>query len=158
MTVIMLRALIFYILLTLLMRFMGKRQIGEMQLTEFVTAILLSELAVLPVTDREIPLIHGLLPLLLIASLEVIISFICRKSASFRRMLNGDPIVLYEKNRYVEKNLTKARISAEEIEAEMRITGYESKTLVKTVILERTGKISVIPKSNTPASNQSGSD
>ena len=94
MTVIALRALLFYLILMTLMRFMGKRQIGEMQLTEFVTTILLSELAVYPVTDTRIPLLHGLVPLFLMSSIEVLIAILCQKSRRLRIFLNGNPIIL----------------------------------------------------------------
>ena len=155
MTIITIRAFIFYILLTLMMKLMGKRQIGEMQLSELVTTVLLSELAVLPVTDGDVPLLQGLIPLLLISSLEVVISFISRKSQKFRVLLNGNPITLYEKNRYIEQNLTKARVSREDIEAQVRINGFKSVDMVDSVILERTGKMSVLPKGD-PMPNQSG--
>ena len=79
MTIIVIRAFVFYILLTAMMKLMGKRQIGEMQLSELITTVLLSELAVLPVTDSDIPLLHGILPLLMISSIEVIVSFISQK-------------------------------------------------------------------------------
>ena len=155
MTIITIRAFIFYILLTLMMKLMGKRQIGEMQLSELVTTVLLSELAVLPVTDGDVPLLQGLIPLLLISSLEVVISFISRKSQKFRVLLNGNPITLYENNRYIEQNLTKARVSREDIEAQVRINGFKSVDMVDSVILERTGKMSVLPKGD-PMPNQSG--
>lgn len=155
MSIILMRAFIFYILLTLMMKLMGKRQIGEMQLTELVTTVFLSELAVLAVTDTGIPLLQGVIPLVLLSSIEVIISFISRKSNRFRVLLNGNPITLYEKGAFVEQNLTKARVSAEDIEAQVRINGFENMSLVKTVILERTGKMSVIPLSNQMP-NQSG--
>lgn len=151
----MIRALIFYILLTLMMKLMGKRQIGEMQLSELVTTVLLSELAVLPVTDTDIPLLHGVMPLIMISSIEVIVSFASRKSRRFRILLNGNPIVLYENNRFDEKNLTKARVSTEDIEAQVRINGYEGMNEVSKVILERTGKMSVLPKKKAQP-NQSG--
>ncbi len=155
MTVIVIRAFIFYIILTLMMKLMGKRQIGEMQLSELITTVLLSEMAVLPLTDTDVPLMHGLLPVLLISSLEVIVAFAEQKSAKFRVLLNGNPIILYEKGKFVDKNLVKARVSADDVEAQVRINGFQTLNEVSTVILERSGKMSVLPKkSNTP--NQSG--
>lgn len=155
MTIIVIRAFIFYVLLTMMMKLMGKRQIGEMQLSELVTTVLLSELAVLPVTDTDIPILHGILPLLMISSIEVVVSFASRKSRKFRVFLNGNPIILYEHGRFIEENLTKARVSTEDIEAQVRINGFESLNEVKKVILERTGKMSVLPKKNAEP-NQSG--
>ena len=149
------KGIIVYVAVIIAMRFMGKRQIGEMQLSELVTTVLLSELAVLPVTDTDIPLLHGILPLLLISSTEVIISFASRKSRKFRVLINGNPIVLYEKGAFDEKNLTKARMSTEDVEAQVRINGFEDMKEVSKVILERTGKMSVLPKKSA-TSNQSG--
>ncbi len=155
MTIIVIRAFILYILLTSMMKLMGKRQIGEMQLSELVTTVLLSELAVLPVTDNDIPLLHGIIPVLMISSIEVLISFFSLKSKRFRVFLNGDPIVLYENGAFNRKNLLKARMSKEDVEAQVRINGFENLEMVKTVILERTGKMSVLPN-NGSQPNQSG--
>lgn len=155
MAVIVTRAFIFYILLTLMMKLIGKRQIGEMQLAELITTMLLSELAVLPVTDSDIPMLHGLVPLVLISSIEVILAFASRKSNRFLVFLNGNPIVLFEHGKFIEANLTKARVSYEDVEAQVRINGYESTKQIKKVILERTGKMSVLPKSGAQP-NQSG--
>lgn len=155
MLTVALRALFFYIILMALMRFMGKRQIGEMQLSEFVTTILLSELAVYPVTDTRVPLFVGLIPLLIIASVEVIIAILCQKSKKFRTFINGNPITLYENGAFNRKSLIMTRLSKEDVAAQVRINGYSDMTDVSKVVLERTGKMSVLPKeSNTP--NQSG--
>ena len=155
MAIIIIRALIFYVLLTFMMMLMGKRQIGEMQVSELVTTVFLSELAVLPVTDADIPILHGIVPLIILSSIEVIISFISRKSRSFRVFLNGNPITLYENGEFIEKNLTKSRVSAEDVEAQVRINGFKNLDEVSEVILERTGKMSVLPNDdNMP--NQSG--
>lgn len=156
MAIITLRAVIFYIILMMLMKLMGKRQIGEMQVNELVTAFLLSELAVLPVTDTEIPFLHGLVPLVVISCIEVIVAFVCRKSRRIRVFLNGNPITLYRNGKYILPNLEKARIAEEDVEAQVRINGYGSMKEVQTVILERTGKMSVIPKNGSPTTNQSG--
>lgn len=155
MTIVVIRAFILYIMLTAMMKLMGKRQIGEMQLSELVTTVLLSELAVLPVTDSDIPLLHGILPLVIISSIEVIVSFISIKSKRFRSLINGNPIVLYENSAFNRDNLLKARMSQEDVEAQMRINGFATPSEVKTVILERTGKMSILPKSD-PMPNQSG--
>ena len=155
MSIILSRAFIFYILLTFMMKLMGKRQIGEMELSELVTTVLLSELAVFPVTDTDIPLIHGLLPVLLISSLEVIISFACQRSKKLMVLLNGNPILLYEKGNFVDKNLIKTRISAEDVETQVRTNGFKDLNEVDKVILERNGKMSVLALSEEPQ-NQNG--
>ena len=155
MTVIIYRSLIFYILLTAMMRFMGKRQIGEMQVSELVTTVFLSELAVYPVTDQKVPILYGVVPVVMISLLEVVLSFIALKSGRFRKFLNGDAITLYENGSFIRKNLFSVRMSQEDVEAQVRINGFENLGMVKTIILERTGKMSVIPKDD-PTPNQSG--
>ena len=92
MSAILIRTVLFYIILSVLVRLMGKRQIGELQLPEFTAAILLSELAALPITDRDIPILHGILALAVVVSLEVIVSFICRKCPRIRKLLDGEPV------------------------------------------------------------------
>ena len=143
------RAVIFYLLLIIFMRFMGKRQIGEMQMTEFITMMMLSELAVLAVTDNDIPLLHGLIPLAIISSAEVIFSFLSSRSKKFMVFMNGSPVPLIKGGYYIEKNLKKTRISKDDIEAQIRIDGYRGVDEIDTVILERTGKMSILPKTKT---------
>ena len=130
---------------------MGKRQIGEIQMPEFVAAVLLSELASLPITDVDIPIMHGIIPVLTIASLEIVIAYICRKSSAARKILDGMPIVLVANGNVVEDNLTKARISLDEIFAQIRIDGYKDMSDIQYVILEQTGKMSVLPKAQASA-------
>lgn len=127
------------------MRLMGKRQIGEIELTEFVTAVMLSELAALPVTDTDIPLTHGIAAVGVLVSLEIIIAFVCRKSPTIRGVLDGKPLILVSGGRVLEKNLTKARISTDELFASIRGAGLKGVEEVSYVILEQTGAISVIP-------------
>jgi uncharacterized membrane protein YcaP (DUF421 family) len=131
---------------------MGKRQIGEVQLSEFVAVILLSEIAALPITDRDIPLSHGLVPLVVIASIEIIIAFVCRKSSFLRKLVDGKPVVLVKNGKVISENLTKTRVTPDEIEAEIRINGYRHIKEVDTIILEQTGKMSVLPKKGTQSS------
>lgn len=145
MTVIFVRSIIFFVILSLSMRLMGKRQIGEIELTEFVTAVMLSELAALPVTDTDIPLTHGIAAVGVLVSLEIIIAFVCRKSPAVRRVLDGKPLVLVAKGRVLEKNLTKSRISTDELFAAIRGSGLKGMEEVSYVILEQTGALSVIP-------------
>ncbi len=146
-TVIFVRSILFFLILSLSMRLMGKRQIGEIELTEFVTALMLSELAALPVTDTDIPLTHGLVAAAVLVSLEVIVAFVCRKSPRIRRLLDGSPLVLVAKGKVKEQSLTAARISTDELFAAVRGAGLRGMEEVSYVILEQTGTLSVIPKS-----------
>ncbi len=146
MIAILIRTALSYFLLLAMVRLMGKRQIGELQMTEFISAVMLSEAAVFPITDRDIPLLYGLLPLVVISSTEVILALLCRKYAPVRHLLEGKPILLVENGRYMEKNLTRTRISREEVDSQIRVFGLQSVRQVDKVILEPTGQMSVLPK------------
>ena len=147
MVILLLRTVLAYLFLMLTVRLMGKRQIGELEMTEFISAILLSELAALPMTDRDVPLSHGLLPLLVIACLEVLIAFLCQRFPFFRRLVEGNPVVLVRGGNFVQKNLDKTRISREEVLSQIRENGLAGLGDVDSVILEQTGKMSVLPRS-----------
>ena len=145
MAIILIRSIIFSLILNITMRLMGKRQVGEIQLTEFVSAVLLSELAVLPIENTDIPLVHGLMGILALSCLEVISAYLCRRSPFARRIVEGQALVLVSEGRIIEKNLTKYRISTDELFAAIRSFGLPGIEDVSYVILEQTGAMSVIP-------------
>ena len=145
----LIRTALSYFLLLAMVRLMGKRQIGELQMTEFISAVMLSEAAVFPITDRDIPLLYGLLPLIVISSIEVILALLCRKYTPVRHLLEGKPILLVENGQYKEENLTRTRISREEVDSQIRVFGLENVSQVDKVILEPTGQMSVLPKGGT---------
>lgn len=130
-----------------LMRISGKRQVGELQLSEFVTAVMISELAVLPITSKDTPILICYIPLLTVIFIEVTISLVCKKSVKIRRFFDGSPIILVSKGRIIDKNLTKTRVSIDEIFAEIRLNGYRDISEIEYIMLEQNGKLSVIPKS-----------
>lgn len=129
-----------------MLKLMGKRQIGQLQMTEFVTAVILSEVAALPITNDAIPISHGIIPLITLGSLEVITSYISAKNARFRRFMDGAPVVLVSKGAIVKKNIDKVRVTLDEIFAEIRAYGYTGLEEIQYVILEQSGRLSVIPK------------
>ena len=151
MTSILIRTLFFYIILTLMFKLMGKRQIGQLQMTEFATAVILSEAAALPITNGSIPISHGLVPLLTLASLEVIASFISSRNPKLRKLLDGSPVILVAKGELLHKNIGKTRITLDEVFSEIRLHGYKGLEEVQYVILEGSGKMSVIPKAQNDA-------
>lgn len=158
MTVILMRTIIFFVLLNLGMRMMGKRQIGELHLTEFITAVMLSELALLPITDVDIPLLYGLFAMFTLCCLEVISAYMCRNIPVLRRIMEGRPLVLVSRGRIIEENLAGSRISTEELFAAIRVAGFRGIDEVSYVILEQTGALSVIadPISVPPAAEDLG--
>ncbi len=148
MAIILIRTVLFFVVLTLIIRLTGKRQLGELQVSEFVTALLISEMAALPITDMDIPVSHGLLGICLLGCLETLVSFFAQKSVKIRRMIIGEPIILVANGKILRKALVKARVTLDDIFAEIRIAGYRNIGDIQYVILEQNGKISVLPKAS----------
>jgi len=148
MAVVFLRTLIIYTVLILSIKIMGKRQIGELQVSELVTALLLSEIAAIPIAELGIPLLHAVLPLITILSLEVIASFAATKSEKLKTFFDGKPSILIDKGNLSIKALDSSRISVDELMSELRLAGAASLDDVYYAILEQNGKISVILRSS----------
>ena len=145
---VFLRTVILYILIVLLMRITGKREVGQLELTELVTAFMISELASIPITDNNIPLLYGIIPSITLVCLEVFLSFMCMKSRKVRHIFSGTPAVLVEKGKLVQKELENARLTLEELMSSLRVLGYSDLSSVNYAILEPSGNLSVIPKSS----------
>ncbi len=146
MTVMFIRSFITYILLLLVLRLMGKRQIGELQPSELVTTLLLSEVASQPVTDDNIPLVYGLVPVAAILSFEVILSFAITKNKKFKKIMTGEISVLIDKGKLNMEEMKKNRISLEELASELRQKNIADISRVQYAIMEKNGKLSVIEK------------
>lgn len=152
MLTILIRIIIVYALLIGTMRLMGKRQIGELQLSELITTILLSELAAQPITDNEIPLAFAVIPVALLLSLEVIISFGVTKLPFLKPIFDGKPSVLIRRGELQFDEIARVRISIEELLSQLRIEGVPDISDVDYAILEQNGQLSVIPKrASSPA-------
>ena len=146
MPTVLIRTFIIYIILELSMKLMGKRQIGEFQLSELVTTLLLSELAALPISDPDIPLLYMAVPVALIISLEVITSFLSVKSLKLRRIFAGKPSVLIRRGVLDQQELRRLRISCSELLAQLRQKGYGDISEINYAIVEDDGQLSVFPK------------
>lgn len=125
---------------------MGKRQIGELQVSEFIITILLSEIASVPIIDKNSSILDTLLPILYLLTLETTVSFILMKSRSFRRLFIGTPSLLIVKGEIDQRALRDNRIEIEELLSAIRQNGYASPDMIQYAILEENGRISVIPK------------
>ena len=143
MATLFLRTVIIYALLLAAIRLMGKRQVGELEVSELVITFLLSELAVLPLSNRYAPLSHALIPVLLLLSAEVIFSFLTFKFPLFRRIALGKPSVIVKKGKVDSKELARLRISIAELMSELRLCGAASLDEVEYAVVEDNGKLSV---------------
>lgn len=147
MAIIFIRSLITYIVLLLLMRFMGKRQIGEMQPFEFVITLLISELACIPMTDVSIPLLYGLSAMLAIFILHQLMSVLEQSGAFMKMALSGKPAIVITKNGVDFNELKKNNMDVDDLIESMRSLGYFSLDSVDYAIYESSGKLSAVAKS-----------
>lgn len=146
--VVFARTIILYFVVVAVMRIMGKRQIGELQPFELVIAIMLSELAAVPMQDTGIPLIHGLIPILTLMILQIFISFLTLKSETMRKIVCGLPSILIKNGTIIEEELARQRFNLDDLMEELRLMGYLNISDIEYAILETSGKLSIIPKAD----------
>ncbi len=160
MTTILIRTLIVYVALILTMRLMGKRQIGELEVTDLVTTLLISEIAALPITNQEIPVSYAVLPMITLLVLEVLSSFILIRIPTLKRIVSACPTVIIQNGVLQQQALKDLRISIEELMSEIRQQGLTALDQVEYAILEKNGKLTVLPRAKytTPTVEQLGLD
>jgi len=130
-------------ILVLAIKIMGKRQIGEIQVSEFIIMLLLSELVISTVTDSDIPLVFMIVPIIVLIAIEVISSYV---AATKNRSFRPSPSILIEKGEIRQENLKTVRFAVSELISEIRQQGYPDITMVDYAILEANGTLSVVPK------------
>jgi len=140
------RTLLVYFMLIITLRLMGKRQIGELQLSELIVTILLSELAAIPIADKDIPLFYAIVPILLLLSLEVILSYIVLRLPGIKNLFAGRPSIIINKGVLDQKELERQRTGISELLCSLRQSGISDIGDVEYAILEQNGRFSVFPK------------
>ena len=144
MIVTFLRTTILYFTLILAVRLMGKRQIGEMEPMEFVVALVISDLAAVPMQDLGIPLFAGIVPIFTVLSIELVIAALAFSSVRVRRLFCGTPVILMENGKVLYPNLRKTRVTVNELVEHLREKGITDLSTVQYAILETNGSISVL--------------
>ncbi|MDD6980993.1 MAG: DUF421 domain-containing protein [Clostridia bacterium] len=140
------RTFLLFAFLTLMLRLMGKRQVGEMEVSELVTTLLLSEIAALPMEDTDFPVLYAIVPILVIFSFEVIITFLKTKWNPLKKLFESKPVFLIKRGVLDQKELGKNRISLGELLSELRIQGISTYGDAYYAILEQNGKLSVVKR------------
>ncbi len=141
------RTLLVYIFLIIIMRLMGKRQIGELEVTDLVATLLLSEIASLPITDPNIPVLHAIVPMVVLLSLEVFSSYILIRTPKLKKLLSATPTILIKEGVLDQAALVAVRLSIEELMSEIRQQGFSNIAYVWYAILEKDGRLTILPRS-----------
>ena len=139
------RTIILYLVLIAAMRILGKRQIGQLEPSEFVVSMLIADLASIPMQNSGIPLLSGLVPILTVLGLELVLSGFALASVRFRRLLCGKPVILIENGRPIQQNLRQTRVTLDELSSHLRQKDVLDMSTVQYAILETDGNLSVFP-------------
>ncbi|MCI8304429.1 MAG: DUF421 domain-containing protein [Lawsonibacter sp.] len=142
------RTIILYILIIAGIRLMGKRQVGELEPSELVLSLIIADLASVPMQDYGIPLLTGVVPILTLLSLTMILSVIAMKNVRFRALMCGRPSMVIRDGALDQREMSKNRLTLDELLEELRIQGYTDPSAVKYAILETNGQLSVLPYAN----------
>lgn len=146
MLLVAMRALILYMLLVIVLRLMGKRQVGQMQPFELVIAIMLAELAVIPMSDTGIPLSNGVISILVLLAAERFLSLISLHSEKVRALICGTPTILIENGKPLPAAMQDQRININDLLEKLRGKEYPNLSDVAYAVLEPNGTLSVISK------------
>ena len=146
MLIILLRAILLYLLIIFSMRIMGKRQIGELQPGELVVTMMLSNMAVLPIEDTNIPMLLGAIPILTLMCFEIILSNVGMKNKKFRKFLAGNPIVVIRNGEIDQRALHKLRFTIDDLMEALRGKDVFDITEVDFAIVETNGTLNVFKK------------
>lgn len=142
------RSIILYIIVLIVMRMMGKREIGQLQPFELAISIMIADLATIPMTDTGIPIGNGIVPILGLLVMHLLISLINLKSTKLREIICGKPRILIYRGKIQEKAMIKERFTINELQERIRSQNVVNLGDVEYAILETSGQITVIEKPN----------
>lgn len=147
MAVTLLRTLILYIVIMVAMRIMGKRQVGDMQPSDLVVSLLISEIAAMPIDNIDRPIVNGIIAVFLLVFLETALACISLKSGKLRRAVNGAPVIIINRGKVDRSALKRLRITTDELLEALRGQGIFDISTVQYAIIEPNGQLSVLEKS-----------
>ncbi|MBR2787102.1 MAG: DUF421 domain-containing protein [Clostridia bacterium] len=146
MLVLFIRSILIYIIVLIVMRVMGKREIGQLQPFELVVAIMIADLAATPISNSGIPIINGIIPILGLLIMDLLISVGNMKSFKLRELICGKPSILIYRGKINEKVLRKERFTINELQERLRDSNVMNLGDVEYAILETSGQINVVQK------------
>jgi len=148
------RTAVMFIIMLISMRILGKRQLGQLELGDLVAAIMLSELAVSPITTNS-RLLYGIVPVATLLVAQLGIAFFSMKSIRFRSILVGKPSIIIQNGKINQRGMRKNRLTLTELSEALRIQGHTDIATIKYAMLEVGGSLSVLPyTAHLPATYQ----
>jgi uncharacterized membrane protein YcaP (DUF421 family) len=146
--IIVFRTFLLYILVLLIFRTMGKREVGELSILDLVVFIMIGELAVVAIDNPREPIMHSVFPMLFLVLIQILFSFISLKSKKFRDLVEGKPIIIINRGKIDEKEMRRQRYNFDDLLMQLREKDIRNIADVEYAILEPSGKLSVFEKVN----------
>ncbi len=140
---ILIKGIIIYIVVAVAVRLMGKRQIGELQPGELVITIVLSQIATMPLQDKEFPMLSGITLVFLFVALELLSSFLAMKSRTYRTMMQGHSVLIIKEGHILQKNLSMIRYSTDDLLEALRLKDVFDISDVQYAYIETNGSVSI---------------
>ncbi|MDD5795595.1 MAG: DUF421 domain-containing protein [Oscillospiraceae bacterium] len=158
MIISIIRTLILYVFVIFAVRVMGKRQISDLQPTELVITLIISDIASIPMENSSQPLLSGVVPVLILVACEIFASLIMMKNSKFRKIICGSPVMVIEDGKILQEAMRKLRMTTEDLCIQLRQENVFSLEDVEYCIVETNGKISVLqkPEKRTPNAQELG--
>ncbi|MDD4815922.1 MAG: DUF421 domain-containing protein [Clostridia bacterium] len=147
MLTLIIRAIIVYLLVLVVFRIMGKRQLGQMQPFELVLTLIIADLATIPMAESSIPTLNGVIPLITLVVVHFLLTYFSKKSNKISQIISGKPIVIVNPNGIVFDALQQLDISIDDLFEAIRSAGYFKLEEVQYAIMETNGTVNVLPKS-----------
>lgn len=145
MTIVVLRTIFFYLFIFVIYRIMGKREVGQLSITDLVVSLLIAELTVISIEDYEKSMLYSLIPIIVLVLLQCILSYLSLKKPKFRIFLEGNPSVIIKGGKINYNEMLKQRYNLDDLLVQLRDKGYRSIEEVEYAILESSGTLSVFP-------------
>lgn len=145
MVIAVVRTVILYLIITFGIRLLGKHQVSELEPAEFALALIIADVASVPMQDFGIPLLTGIIPIITLLCLSMILSIISMKSLKLRALLTGVPSILVRDGKLDQKEMRRNRMTLDEILEELRLQGYTNLSDIRYAVLETNGQLSLLP-------------
>ncbi|MDE5991244.1 MAG: DUF421 domain-containing protein [Clostridia bacterium] len=146
MLIVFTRAIVIYIFLLIVMRLMGKKQLGELQPFEFAITLIAAELACIPMSDTQVPILYGLVPIFTLFVVEFCLTKIVKHSLKMRKLINGKPVIVITPNGIDFEAINKLDMTVHDIMESIRAKDFTSPEEIEWAIIETNGDMSVVPK------------
>lgn len=151
MLIVFTRAILIYVFLLIVMRLMGKKQLGELQPFEFAITLIVADLACIPMGDISVPISYGIVPIFTLFVIHLLVTKLVKHSIKLRKIVNGKPIIVINENGIDYDMISKLDMTVNDLLESLRGSGYFSPDEVEYAIVETNGDLSVLPKkSNSP--------